>query len=97
MSYSIFVKWKRSKLDYTPLDSIYNSGHMKPMVLELLLCLIMNYPSLYGSTYIETANSYSEGINFYTNDLLLCIMLFARTPYWINCVISTSKYLEPRA
>ena len=50
-SYLIFIKWKKSKLDYTPLDNIYNSGHMRPMILELLLCLIMNYPSLYGSTY----------------------------------------------
>lgn len=67
------------------------------MILELLLCLIMNYPSLYGHTYTETANSFSKDILFVTNDLLLCIMLFVRAPYWINVVISTSKYLEPRA
>lgn len=97
MSYHIYIKWKKAKLEYVPLDNIYNSGFLRPMILELLLCLIMNYPFLYNHYYNEGADSFSAGIDFVTNDLLLCIMLFLRLPYWLDAVISTSKYLEPRS
>lgn len=96
-SYQIFIKWKREKTDYTAVDNIQNSGLLRPMIIEILLSLVMNYPSLYDSTYSEGANSASANIQFYTNDLLLCIMIFVRARYWVNFIINTSKYVEPRA
>lgn len=85
------------KLHYTPLDTIVNSGLLKSMIIEISLTLVMSYPSLYNSTYYESANTASKDIAFYTNDLLLCLMIFLRLPYWIKFVISTSKFVEPRA
>jgi len=42
----------------------------------------MSYPSLYGHMYEESANEWDSGMKFVTNDLLLCIMLFCRFPFF---------------
>jgi len=75
----------------------------------MLLCFIMNYPSLYGATYIENANIYEVAIvtNNYpdlalpilynTNDLLLCIMIFCRIHFLLRAAINISEHKQPRA
>lgn len=57
------------------------------MTLEILLSLIMSYPSVHGDMYIETANDFSNGIAFYTNDLLLCLMIFARIHFLVRAIL----------
>jgi hypothetical protein len=78
-------------------DNVFNLGEYKNMFFEMILNLIMNYPSLYGQTYIETANSKSAGIEFIVNDLLLCIMIFFRVIYFVRMILSFSIFFEPRA
>ena len=63
----------------------------------MMLTFIMNYPSLYGETYTESANKASAGIEFVTNDLLLALMIFIRLIYFIRWVLSISVFTEPRA
>lgn len=57
----------------------------------------MPYPSLYGSTYIETANDTSKGAVFITNDLLLCFMMFLRIHFVVRALTQMSFYTNPRA
>lgn len=67
------------------------------MILEILLSGVMNYPSLYGHTYTENANENSLDKQFITNDLLLCLMIFARLIYFIRSLLSVSFYTDPRS
>lgn len=57
----------------------------------------MGYPSLYGETYMEKENDFTTESIFITNDILLCIMIFARTHYLIRCILSSSFYTDPRS
>jgi len=57
------------------------------MVIEIGLSLVMNYPSLYNETYIETANDFSNGYTFYSNDLLLCFMMFCRIHFVLRALL----------
>ena len=67
------------------------------MIFEMLCTLIMSYPSLIDSVYYENANDFDPGISFYTNDFLLCLMIFARVIYLIRAIIKLTYYSEPRA
>jgi Ion channel len=67
------------------------------MIVEMVLSLIMNYPSLYQTHYYEHANGFSAGIAFNSNDLLLCFMIFCRIHFLIRAILSLSYYSEPRA
>ncbi len=57
------------------------------MLIEIILCFIMSYPSLYGSTYIEEANNGSIGVEFVTNDLLLALMIICRLHFVVRAFI----------
>ncbi len=78
-------------------DGIWNTSIWKPMILKMVLSLFMNYPSLYGSTYLEFGNEWVGGIAFNSNDLLLCMMLFCRFHYVIKILLSVSYYTDPRS
>lgn len=78
-------------------DGIWSTGLWKGMLLKMLLSLFMNYPSLYGHVYHEHGNEWDDGIPFYSNDLLLGIMLFCRFYYAINFLLSFSFYTDPRS
>lgn len=67
------------------------------MVFEILVSLIMMYPSLHGETYEETANDFSNGKVFYSNDILLCFMMFFRLNYILKALLQISFYTDPRA
>jgi hypothetical protein len=54
--YLIHLKWQRTKNTYNHLDNLFSTGLWQYVVFEVLLSLVMNYPSLYGHTYTETAN-----------------------------------------
>ncbi|CDW84960.1 small-conductance calcium-activated potassium channel protein [Stylonychia lemnae] len=79
------------------LDNLINTGLWKNIVLEILLSLVMSYPSLYGDVYIETANDWSNGKEFVTNDLMLCLMIFCRLHFLCRAIIQLSFYTNPRA
>lgn len=67
------------------------------LTLEVLTTLLMGYPSLYGDTYIEENNDFSEGYEFISNDILLALMIFARSHYLLKMILIASAYTEPRA
>jgi hypothetical protein len=96
-SYLLHIQWLKSKLVLSHMDTLYNTGLWKSMVFEMLICLVMNYPSLYGETYIETANDFSNGKIFYSNDVLLCFMMFCRVHFVLRALVQLSFYTDPRA
>lgn len=49
----LFIRWMKAKKIYTELDNLFNTGIFKYMVVEMLLMLVMPYPSLYNSIYYE--------------------------------------------
>jgi hypothetical protein len=57
----------------------------------------MNYPSLYGATYIETANSFSVDIKFVLNDFLLALMIGTRTIYLLRIILLSTTFTDPRS
>lgn len=79
------------------MDNLWNTGDWKMMMLEILLSLVMPYPSLYGETYIETANDFSNNVSFYSNDMLLCIMIFCRVHFVLRAILKISFFTDPRA
>eukprot|EP00347_Sterkiella_histriomuscorum_P003133 403365464 len=93
----LYIQWKKTKSKLAQLDNLINTGLWKQIILEVLLSLVMSYPSLYGSTYIETANDFSNGRIFITNDLLLCFMIFCRVHFFVRGIIQLSFYTNPRA
>ena len=72
---------------FTKYDNVINTGLWKPLIFECLITLLMGYPSLYGETYMEKENDFTTDSVFITNDILLCIMIFARIHYLIRCVL----------
>jgi potassium intermediate/small conductance calcium-activated channel subfamily N protein 2 len=84
-------------MNYSELDTIFNTGLWKQMFLEILMSLVMPYPFLYEKTYSEDANAFSVGLLFEWNDFLLCFMIFCRLPYLIRTILSNSKFADPRA
>lgn len=87
----------RTKLFYTELDTIFNTGLYKSMIVEMFFCLVMPYPFLYGYTYTENADPFSAGYIFYWNDWLLCFMIFFRLHFLVRSILSNSFYTDPRA
>jgi hypothetical protein len=79
------------------------------MILEMILCFIMSYPSLHGSQYTENANKFATevilrtkpdfvgDIYYNTNDLLLCIMILFRLFFFTRMAINLSAHKESRA
>lgn len=57
----------------------------------------MSYPSLHGDTYVEGANFYARNVEFKTNDLLLCIMLFTRIIYLIRAILLLTTWRSASA
>ena len=49
----LYIRWMKSKKFYTDLDNLFNTGLFKFMIIEILLMLVMPYPSLYNHTYQE--------------------------------------------
>eukprot|EP00347_Sterkiella_histriomuscorum_P019865 403340011 len=95
--YLLYVRWKRTKRHFTKADNIINTGLYKPLIFECLLTLLMGYPSQYGETYVEKENDFTTTSVFITNDILLCIMIFARTHYLVRCILQISFYTDPRS
>jgi hypothetical protein len=80
------------------MDNIINTGMYKTMVFEIILCGVMNYPSLYGEYYTEEAIKSAESqIHYVLNDFLLCLMVFIRLPYIIRVILILTDFKEPRA
>ena len=98
MSGYLYIEWQKTKLIMTPIDNLYNTGMYKAMIVEILLCCVMNYPSLYGEYYTETAiKSEEKNIHYILNDALLCLMVFIRLPYIIRVILILTDFKEPRA
>lgn len=93
----MLIQWKKTKLLVHQKDNIINTGMYKFMLFTILTTLIMNYPSQYGEFYQENANEFVEGKKFVTNDILLCLMLFLRFPFFFRTMLSISVYTDPRA
>ena len=91
------MRWQRTKLIYSDLDNIFNTGLYVAMCIEIVMTLIMPYPFLYGYTYMENANDFSADKVFMWNDFLLCFMIFARVHTLARSILSLSSYAEPRA
>jgi len=53
MNKVLFIRWMKTKKYYTDLDNLFNTGIFKIMIFELLLMLVMPFPSLYNSVYYE--------------------------------------------
>lgn len=75
----------------TAIDNLYNTGMYKKLVLELLVCCVMNYPSLYGEYYVESAIN-SAGTQYVLNDFLLAFMVFIRLRYLVKVILILSDY-----
>lgn len=95
--YLMHVDWLKTKKQLGNTDNIFNSGIWQYVALETFMSLVMNYPFLYGHTYQEDANNYSINKWFYSNDLLLCFMIFCRIHFLIRTILSISFYTDPRA
>ncbi len=54
----LFLRWLKNKKLLTDLDNLFNTGIFKVMCGEVLLMLVMPYPSLYNATYEEYISSY---------------------------------------
>jgi hypothetical protein len=83
----LYIQWKKTKSNLYELDNLINTGLWKHIIIEILLSLVMSYPSLYGSVYIETANDFSNGKEFVTNDLMLCFMIFCRLHFLCRAIV----------
>lgn len=92
----LHIEWLKTKLIVTPIDNLYNTGMYKWMIIEVLLCAVMNYPSLYGVDYTETAIP-TAGTPYVLNDFMLCLMIFIRLPYLLRLILMLSDYQQPRA
>eukprot|EP00347_Sterkiella_histriomuscorum_P010523 403375958 len=76
---------------------MYSISNVTSLFLKCLLTLLMGYPSQYGETYVEKENDFTTTSVFITNDILLCIMIFARTHYLVRCILQISFYTDPRS
>lgn len=107
VSYDLHVKWMRSKLVFTQLDSIQNTGMLRRMLMEMVFVLVQPYPFLEGKhpiysnsigrTYQETEDVFTIGINFSWNDWVLCFTVILRVYLIIKSILSISYYTDPRA
>lgn len=98
--YQMYIQWKRTKLLMDRHDNLINTGLWKMMTFEVLISIIMSYPSQYGMYYTETDdNNYVSPPyqQFITNDLLLCIMIFCRIHHLVKILLMASQYTEPRS
>jgi hypothetical protein len=93
----LYIRWLKNKKEMDITDNLINTGLWKGMSFEILLCGVMNYPSLYGSTYLEEANIFSAGKVFRLNDFLLFLMIFVRVKFFVKPIIEISYYTDPRA
>jgi hypothetical protein len=96
-NYYLDLQFKKAKKDILNGDNVVNTGKYKPMIFEMLMNLVMSYPSLYSHFYQETADSASADIEFILNDLLLAFMIFIRIIYFVRWILSISVFSEPRA
>ena len=95
--YYLVLRWKKTKLILSDMDGLWNTGAWKMILFEIGISLIMPYPSLYGEMYIENANDFDIGKEFYSNDLLLALMMFCRIHYIVRALLHVTIYTDPRA
>ena len=93
----LYINWKRSKLHYSELDNVFNTGIIWWLVGEVIGVCIQPYPPLNNKVYYEQANDFSAGIAFQWNDWLLCFMIFFRLIYIIKVSLNLSLYTDPRS
>ena len=89
-SYSLTLQWRKAKNYLTKTDNLYSTGIWKFLVFEWALNCVMNYPSLYDTTYVEENTAFTN--SFYINDILLCYMIFIRMTYLVRVILATSFY-----
>ena len=89
----------KTKLILSEHDNLFNTGTYKSMLIEMVALLFMPLPFLYGATYRESNNSFSDlpGIYFHVNDILLCAGIFLRIYLISRAILSVSFYTDPRA
>jgi hypothetical protein len=87
----------KTKLVYSELDNLFNTGDFKWMLLEIVMMFIMPYPSLYNATYMEKANDKDADAVFQWNDFLLCFCIFVRIHFLARAILNMSNYTEARA
>lgn len=95
--YQLRLQWKKTKNYLTKTDNLYSTGELYWLIFEITLNCIMNYPSLYDSTYVEEYTAFDPTTTFYVNDILLCIMIFIRMIYLVRVILAVSFYSDPRA
>ena len=75
------------EIQYFQFANLFNTGLYKSLIFEILTTLVMPYPSLMGSTYVERANDFTHNVQFYTNDLMLCFMIFLRIHFLVRAAL----------
>jgi hypothetical protein len=91
------MRWMKYKKIYSDLDNLLNTGLFNWMIVEILMTLVMPYPTLYNKVYFEEANEKSAGIPFEWNDWLLCFTIFFRIHFLLRTILGLSWYTEARA
>ena len=98
-NYILYVPWQKTKLILSENDNLFNSGIYRRMLSEMFVLIFMPLPFLYGVTYTESKNTFSDlpGIYFHLNDILLCVGIFLRIYLISRAILSISFYTDPRA
>ena len=95
--YSLHIRWLQTKMMLTEIDNIFTTGLWKQMLVEIFLVLVQPLPWLHGYTYTEAFNSFTIGIEFPINNVLIFFMVMFRLQLPIRTLLSQSFYTDPRS
>ena len=96
VNFRLILWWKVTKHYATENDDLLSTGLWRSVALYIFTSLFQSYPFFHGAMYEESFNDASIGQSFRWNDLLVVIMIFFRSHYFIRALLSISFYTDPR-
>ena len=90
--YLIGNKWMRAKKLISPLDTIFNTGFYKTLLVEVVFNWITPLPFFVNIKVYEYYQDFNAKVEYELNDLLLCFSLFYRLYLLLRVTLTTTKF-----
>lgn len=91
----MLLKWLQSVNAYTKFDTLLTTNMWRPLLLEIIICLISPYPFLVGVIQTEVVKTFDTEIYYEWNDLMLATM-FIRIYIPFRYYFYLTDFINPR-
>jgi len=96
INYEIWISWSQTAGNYSPYDTLYNTGVWKWLIFEIIINMLAPYWFFKGIKYTEEHPDAEVTLTYEFNDLLLCFS-FIRLYLPIKLYLYSTEFINPRS